>query len=270
MLRLIITFLGLSVAQHSVAQQLSLSPIVGGKFDITRIPFNERHLVIPDYSVIDQESYWFIPNKRPLFGARFEYCFQKHNVSAGVIVNDYVNHKFGYRFLAIENGQTVEVNQRTVLGVRTTKIPIAYGYRWFNTKGEKFSFNFHLGVNFVIPKKSATYSLVETKSNIMAEGLSAGKEIIIDTYILSSEAFTKSRFKTTFEIGFDLKFKINERIHINACLYFEKGLRNAGISASDVDFQIDGYNVLRMGSGSSGTALHFKFMVPILIKDLKK
>lgn len=270
MLRIISFLFGLTVAQITVAQQLFISPIIGGKFDLTRIPFNERHLVIPDYTIIKQETYWFIPNKQPLFGARFEYFFNRQKVSIGVIFNDNVNHKLGYRFLAIENGQTIEINENPVLGVRTTKIPVSYGYRWFSSKGEKFSFNFHMGFNFVIPKKSTNYALIESNNYIMAEGLSAGKELTIDTYLLSSAAFTKSRFKTTFEIGFDLKFRIGERTNLNACLYFEKGLRNSGISASDIDFQIDGYNVLRMGSGTNGTALHFKLVVPILIKDFKK
>ena len=261
----------LTVAQLTVAQQLIFSPIIGLKADITRIPFYVRHLEIPDYRTIDEHTYWLTANPKPVFGFRMEYQIKRSNFSVGLIMNDGANSRYTYSFLAVENGENVLIKRNVYNGAKVTKVPLTYNYEWFHSATGKFSFNFNLGCNLAFIKKSnEPYHLLDSETFTLAEGLSAGEEITLNTYLIDAAVFSKSALRVTFDLGVSLKLKLNSRMYITTSFYFEKGIKKWGMSALETEFKINNGTVYRQGNGSSGSAFHFKVMVPILVKDYEK
>lgn len=271
MKKIILISIILTVARLSCAQQLFFAPIIGAKADITRIPFYEKHLDIPDYKIIDEHRYWFTFNPKPVFGARVELELRRNTFSAGILLNDHVNSRYEYSFMALQGGQSQLVSKTIYGGFHVLKIPLTYQYEWFKSANKKFTFKFHLGANLLIPQKWGNpYQLIESETYILAEGVSAGKEIQIDSYLINAEYFGQSKLKATIDLGVNLCFKINSLFHINASLYFEKGYKKSGVSALNTEFIMDGNSVLSLSNGSTGSALHLKVVIPILLKDYKK
>ncbi|MBK7129354.1 MAG: hypothetical protein IPH66_08345 [Crocinitomicaceae bacterium] len=249
-------------------QDIFLTPIVGLKADLTRIPFYERHLVIPDYTVIDEHEYWFTLNPKPVLGVRVDYMFKRSTISTGILFNDHVNSRYEFSFMAIQNGQNIQVRKEINAGLPVIKIPLTYQYQWFETANKKFAFNFHLGFNFLmIYHVVEPYRLLDTETYTLAEGYSAGQEIEISSFIMGPPSFGQSKLKTTVDLGFNLSFNISESYHINTMFYFEKGFRHYGVNAVETSFTMGGNRVHTISSGSSGTALHFKVAIPILMKN---
>lgn len=215
-----------TVVHMSCAQQLFLSPIIGIKADISRVPFQKSHLDIPDYTIIDHQTYWFTVNPNPIFGARLEFAFRRNTLSAGILLNDHVNSRYEFSFMTMQDGQILQVNKTIYSGFQVVKIPLTYQYQWFKSTNKKFAFKFHLGANLLIPQKwSSPYQLLESETYTLAEGVSAGKEIQIDSYLINAQNLGQSRLKATIDLGVNMCFKINDRYNFNACVYFEKGFK---------------------------------------------
>lgn len=256
-----------TVAQLTVAQQFSISPIIGMKYDINRIPFEEKHLVIPD-PIIELDANWFIFNPNPIFGLRFELEKKRSKYAVGFLFNDVVSSSFNYSLNALIDGEKTKIHKSVYSGIRTVKIPFSYQYQWFSTKNQKFTFNFHMGLNMVFTlNKKGLYNLFSSESFVLAEGLSANQTLIVNSYSHNLYNQSKPNFRLTTDIGIELSFRYRKNNRINTMIYFEKGFQNKGAHAIETEFLINNNVVIRMGAGSAGSALHFKLVVPILIKD---
>lgn len=256
-----------TVAQLSVAQQFSISPIIGMKYDVSRIPFEEKHLDIPD-PIINLDANWFIFNPNPIFGLRFELEKKRSKYAVGFLFNDIVSSSFNYSLNALIDGEKTKIHKTVYSGIRTVKIPISYQYQWFTSKNNKFAFNFHMGVNMVFStRQHLPYNLFSSESFTLAEGLAANQTIVVNSYSIDIYQLNKPNFRFTTDIGVELSFRYRKNNRINMMLYFEKGYQNKGAHGIETEFLINGNKALGMGAGSFGSAFHFKLVVPILIKD---
>lgn len=272
MKKIIASFIILSVAYNICAQQIFFTPIIGGKFNISRIPFYVKNFDIPDYNIINEKTIWISPMETILFGGRFEYQKNKHNFSLGFIYNDQAYSKFRYSFYALQNGENTLIEKTVYEGVKLSKIPLSYNYTWFGNKKNSFEFKFHVGCNLLITEKwNSGFLLLDQQSYTLTQDPVTGNNLAVTTLLFSGNNFQQDRLHITFDLGFNLSFKLNEKRSIITSFYFEKGFLKYPVSASQLQFDYNnGQTIYSLGNGSSGTSLHFKILLPLLIKDYSK